>query len=107
MRPTSLTATATGATDPIIVDRFSGNFSAGIYLTSTGATQATLQITGDNILGTGFTATTANWISVTGIATTGGNNYGHLTTPCIAVRANVTSYATPLTLTVIKDGTGA
>lgn len=104
MRRVQLTATATGRTPVVVTNIHSTDFNVGIYLSTTGATQATVQVTADDVFAPTFDASTATWFD-TAILTTGdGSKQGTLTQPCTGISLNVTTYDSPITLYVVETG---
>lgn len=100
MQRTRITATATGASEAVVVDQYNGEFNIGLYLTTTGTAQGTVQVSGDlDIVG----VSAATWID-TAVSTTGDNKVSAYTTPARAFRVNCTDATGGLTLTLVQSG---
>jgi hypothetical protein len=100
MKRVRVTATATGASDAIVVDQYNGEFNLGLYLTTTGSAAGTIQVSADLDMDG---VSTPTWID-TSLSTTGDNKVLNTTIPCRAVRMNVTDDTGGLTLTVVQSG---
>ncbi len=104
-RPTSVTVGSQTASAWIPVDYRQSGFNLGIQVDVSAGANLTwgVQMTADDIFNSSVTPTAITLASGTGLDTGTGDEYGALTTPCRAVRLNVSAWVGgSATMTVIQ-----
>lgn len=110
MYPITLsTSNASGGavtTNPIALDPFMSQFQASIACTVTGTANYTVQYTLDQIQADGYTPSTGNWFTVTGLGTQTTTQAVALDQPVMAIRLVQNSGAGSVSMTVLQTGAG-
>ena len=110
MYPITLsTSNASGGavtTNPIALDPFMSQFQATIACTVTGTANYTVQYTLDQIQADGYSPSTGNWITVTGLGTQTTSQAVALNQPVMAIRMVQNSGAGSVSMTVLQTGAG-
>lgn len=106
MRPVRVTVSSAAASAPIPLNPLIGQFNVGLGATvNSGTLTYQVQYTYDDVFSPSFVASSATWFTHSTITGKTANFDGVITTPCTAVRLNVTAYTSgSVTLTVIQSG---
>lgn len=102
MRPVRVTVSSATTSATIPVNWRAGTFNIGIEIEVTGTNTSKLQYTLDDVQDPTITPVWIDHATLTGL---GASTAGALTTPCKAVRLNVTAYTNgSVTMQVVQAG---
>ena len=102
--PIFSSVTGVGTSTPIAVDDMQAPFNIGISAAQTGTTTFNIEYSMQDPMAAGYTAGGATWFSMTGFAAITASAGGAFTTPCKAIRINLTAGTGTVTLTMVQAG---
>jgi uncharacterized PurR-regulated membrane protein YhhQ (DUF165 family) len=106
-RPVRVTVGAVAASNVIPLNNLSGSpFNVGLFadLSAGGSATYSVEYTYNDVFADSFTAAGATWTAVSGMSGAIADSSGSLTAPVVAVRLNVTVWASgTVTLTIVQQ----
>ena len=106
MRPTVLSVTGVGTSNPCPADHYVSPFNVALNVLVSGTITYTVQYTFDNVFANGYNPSTGNWTDHPSLTAQTATKDANIAYPVTAVRLKTTAGSGTATLTIIQAGGG-
>lgn len=104
MTPITISQTGTGRSAVIAADSFQNPFNVGVQVDVTGTVTFSIEFTMDDIMASGFSASSAQWSAASGLSALSAAAAGALLVPCHGISINVTAGTGTATAKLVQAG---